>query len=112
MAAGIAKNMVLPLAFNSAPTSAGVPVQRSWPLSITATREARLNASSSRCSVRMTVVPNSRLSLLSVARKSEAAMGSSWLVGSSRIKTFGCRTITDARFKSCFCPPDSSVTER
>ena len=37
----------------------------------------------------MIVVPNSRLILPSVAKKSDAAMGSSWLVGSSRIRAFG-----------------------
>ena len=26
------------------------------------------------------------------------------------LRTEGCITITDARFKSCFCPPESSVT--
>ena len=110
MAAGMARNMAFPLAFSSAPTSAGVPVQRSVPLSMTATREAKEKASSRRCSVRMIVVPSSRLILPRVARKSDAAMGSSWLVGSSRMRTFGWSTMTDARFRSCFCPPDSSVT--
>jgi len=110
MAVGMAKNIAFPLDFNSAPTSAGVPVQSSLPPSMTATREAKENASSKRCSVRMIVVPSSRLILPRVAKKSDAAIGSSWLVGSSRISTFGCKTITDARFKSCFCPPDSSVT--
>ena len=80
------------------------------PPSMTATREANENASSKRCSVKRTVVPNSRLILPRVAKKSDAAIGSSWLVGSSKISTFGCKTITEARFKSCFCPPDSSVT--
>ena len=110
MAAGMARNIALPLDFNSAPTSAGVPVQRSLPSSMTATRDAKPNASSRRCSVRIIVVPSSRLILPRVAKKSDAAMGSSWLVGSSKISTFGCKTITEARFKSCFCPPDSSVT--
>ena len=77
---------------------------------MTATLEDRGNASSSRCSVKMMVVPSSRLILPSMARKSDAAMGSSWLVGSSRISTEGCIAMTDARLKSCFCPPDSSAT--
>ena len=57
-------------------------------------------------------VPSSRLILPSTARKSEAAMGSSWLVGSSRISTSGCMAMTEARFSSCFCPPDRSATSR
>ena len=68
--------------------------------------------SSSRCSVMSTVVPSSRLIFFTVLRKSEAAMGSSWLVGSSRISTSGCIAMMEARFKSCFCPPDSSATSR
>ena len=64
-------------AFLSVCEAAGVPVQRSLPLSMTATRDAKPNASSKRCSVRMIVVPSSRLILPSVAKKSDAAIGSS-----------------------------------
>ena len=106
----MARNMVCPLCRSCSPTSWGVPVQRSAPRSITATVVASGNASSSRCSVRRMVVPSSRLIFPSVARKSLAAMGSSWLVGSSRMRTEGCMAIMEARFKSCFCPPESSVT--
>ena len=77
MAAGMAKNIAFPLDFNSAPTSAGVPLQSSLPPSMTATRDAKENASSKRCSVRIIVVPSSRLILPSVAKKSDAAIGSS-----------------------------------
>ena len=38
-------------------------------------------------------------------------MGSSWLVGSSRIKTLGCMTITEASVSSCFWPPESWSTD-
>ena len=58
----------------------------------------------------ITVVPSSRLILRIVARNSLAAIGSSCEVGSSSTSTFGCIAITEARFKSCFCPPDSSST--
>ena len=68
--------------------------------------------SSRRCSVMSTVVPSSRLIFFTVFKKSEAAMGSSWLVGSSKIRTFGCMAMIDARFSSCFWPPDSSATSR
>ena len=37
-------------------------------------------------------------------------MGSSWEVGSSSMRTLGCMTIMEARFRSCFCPPESSLT--
>ena len=77
MAAGMAKNIAFPLDFNSAPTAAGVPLQSSLPPSMTATRDAKENASSKRCSVRIIVVPSSRLILPSVAKKSDAAIGSS-----------------------------------
>ena len=110
MAAGMARNIRWPMTLSRWPTSAGVPVHSSRPPSITATVVARGKASSKRCSGSRTVVPSSRLILPSTARKSAAAMGSSWLVGSSRISTSGCMAMTDARFKSCFWPPDSSVT--
>ena len=89
-----------------------MPVHSSCPRSITATAVARGKASSSRCSVSTTAVPSSRLIFPSTARKSEAAMGSSWLVGSSRISTSGCMAMTEARFSSCFWPPDSWETSR
>ena len=31
-------------------------------------------------------------------------------VGSSRRRTEGCMTMMEARLRSCFCPPDNSVT--
>ena len=33
------------------------------------------------------------------------------LVGSSKISTLGCMTMTEARLSSCFWPPDSSSTD-
>ena len=110
IAVGIDRNMEWPAPFRAPPTSSGVPVHNRRPRSITATRVASGKASSRRCSVRITVVPSSRLIRPMVARKSEAAIGSSWLVGSSRMSTLGCMAITDARFRSCFWPPESSVT--
>ena len=56
------------------------------------------------------VTPSSRLILRTVFRKSDAAMGSSWLVGSSRMSALGRMAIMDARFNSCFWPPDRSRT--
>ena len=56
-------------------------------------------------------MPSSRLMRPSVCKKSAAAMGSSWLVGSSKISTLGCMTMTEARLSSCFWPPDSSSTD-
>lgn len=38
---------------------------------------------------------------------SDAAIGSSWDVGSSNSSICGCMAITDARFSICFCPPES-----
>ena len=70
----------------------------------------KASASSSRCSERMIVVPSSRLILPRVERKSVAAIGSSWLVGSLRSRTEGSSAMTDAKFTSCFCPPESSAT--
>ncbi len=110
MAVGMARNIPCPAPFSAGPTSPGAPVHSSLPPSSTAAREARGKASSSRCSVRMTVVPSSRLIRPRTARKSEAAMGSSWLVGSSRISTEGCMAMTEARLSNCFCPPDRSET--
>ena len=112
IAAGIARNIPLPCSRRLRPTSSAVPQERILPCSMTATLPASGKASSSRCSVRRMVVPNSRLILPRTARKSDAAIGSSWLVGSSRISTFGCMTITAARFRSCFCPPESEATSR
>ena len=60
----------------------------------------------------ITVVPSSRLIFRTVFRKSEAATGSSWLVGSSRIRIWGCMAIMEARFNSCFCPPERMATSR
>ena len=68
------------------------------------------STSSSLCSVMMMVVPSSLLILTRHAMNSFAAIGSSWLVGSSSISTSGDRAMTDARFTICFCPPDSSAT--
>ena len=86
----------------------GVSAAMILPDSITTARSATGKMSSRRCSVMITVVPSSRLIFRTVFRKSEAAMGSSWLVGSSRISTSGCIAMTEARFRSCFCPPESS----
>ena len=47
-------------------------------------------------------VPSSRLILPSSAKKSAAAMGSSWAVGSSSTSTPGCIAMTEARLRSCF----------
>jgi len=44
--------------------------------------------------------------------KVRAAMGSSWLVGSSRMSTSGRMTTTDARLSICFWPPESAATSR
>ena len=82
------------------------------PPSITTARSAWGKMSSSRCSVMITVVPSSMLIFLTVFKKSDAAMGSSWLVGSSRISTSGCMAMMEARFKSCFWPPDRLTTSR
>ena len=59
-----------------------------------------------------TVVPSSVLIFRTVFRKSEAAMGSNWLVGSSRISTSGCIAMMEARFSSCFWPPERVATSR
>ena len=75
---------------------------------MTTTLSAITNASSSLCSESITVVPISLFILWIVLKNSEAAMGSSCAVGSSSIRSFGCMTITDARFTICFCPPESS----
>ena len=107
---GMAENMSLSAALSRAPTSLAVPVSKTRPRSMKTTFVDRASASSSLCSERMIVVPSSRLILPSVERKSVAAMGSSWLVGSSRRSTDGSSAITDAKFTSCFCPPESSAT--
>lgn len=101
---GIAENMSLPFALSRAPTSLAVPVSSTHPRSMKTTFVDKASASSSRCSERMIVVPSSRLILPSVERKSVAAIGSSWLVGSSRRSTDGSSAITDAKFTSCFLP--------
>ena len=107
---GMAENMSLPAAFRRLPTSLAVPVSRMRPRSRKTTLVDSASASSSRCSDRMIVVPSSRLIRPSVDKKSVAAMGSNWLVGSSSSSTDGSSAITEARFTSCFCPPDSSQT--
>ena len=112
MGTGMARNMGWFPAFRVCPTAAGVPVHSTRPRSSTATVSASGNTSSSRCSVRITVVPSSRWMRPTMARKSDAAMGSSWAVGSSRISTSGRRIITAARFSSCFCPPDREAVSR
>ena len=50
----------------------------------------------------MMVVRSSRLILRTVFRKSVAAIGSSWLVGSSRISTLGCMAMFLATGKLCY----------
>ena len=77
------------------------------PFSSSSTRSASANASSKRCSTSKIVMPISRFKRASVFKNSVAAIGSSWAVGSSKSRIFGCITSTDARFKSCFCPPES-----
>ena len=89
----------------SGASSARIP-----PFSITSTRSAYARTSSNRCSIKRIVVPSSALIFRSVARKSPAARGSSWEVGSSNTRRSGCIAITAARFRSCFCPPESSST--
>ena len=81
-------------------------VRRMRPPSITAVWSAMGRASSSRCSVSRMVVPSSRLIRSRAFRKEEAALGSSWAVGSSNSSRLGCIIMTAARFSSCFCPPD------
>ena len=108
--AEMARNIPWPLFFSCFPTCSGVPSPSRAPWSINRTRLHRGKTSSSRCSVMRTVVPNSRLIRPRVERKSVAAMGSSWLVGSSRTSTEGCIAMIAARFSNCFCPPDSSDT--
>ena len=63
--------------------SLGSPQVRTFPPSRIRSRSAMGSTSSSRCSVMTMVAPRSRWMRPRVARKSEAAMGSSWLVGSS-----------------------------
>ena len=104
MAAGMARNIALPLDFQLRAHFGG----RAGAKELAAVHDCHARCKGERFfqtvfGQRM-VVPNSRLILPRVARKSDAAMGSSWLVGSSRISTFGCKTITEARFKSCFLP--------
>ncbi len=53
-------------------------------------------------------MPNSSLSLFNNAINSDAAIGSRCDVGSSKISSLGCMTITDAKLSICFCPPDNS----
>ena len=89
----------------SGASSARIP-----PFSITSTRSAYARTSSNRCSIKRIVVPNSALIFRRVARKSPAARGSSCDVGSSNTRRSGCIAITAARFRSCFCPPESSST--
>ena len=109
MAAGMARNSSCPAVRSCAPTARGAPSARTAPPSSTTARSERGSASSSRCSESSTVVPSSRLTRASAARKSAAAMGSSCAVGSSKMSTSGCRVSTAARFKSCFCPPESDA---
>ena len=97
------------MTFSLPDTSRGAHEAITRPFSITVTLSATGSSSSKRCSAIMTVKDNSRFILQIVAINSEAAIGSSLLVGSSSIKIFGCITITEARFKSCFCPPDNSL---
>ena len=107
---GIAAKIGLSFSFKNAPTCRGPSAVSTFPSSMTTTRSEAWKISSSRCSVIRTVVRSSRLILRTVFKKSESAIGSSWLVGSSKISTSGCIAIIEARFNSCFCPPDSSVT--
>ncbi|MNI65354.1 hypothetical protein D3C73_1208610 [compost metagenome] len=58
----------------------------------------------------MTVTDISSFSRCSVWRNSRAATGSSCEVGSSSSSSLGCSSRTEARFSSCFCPPDNSCT--
>ena len=109
---GIAAKNGLPRSSSARATSSDVPSAVSRPCSSTAARSAIGSASSSRCSERITVTPSSRLRRCTVWRNSAAAMGSSWPVGSSSTSTSGCIAITDARFSSCFCPPESVSTLR
>ena len=109
---GMARNMGWFFSCKARASSRGVPAARMVPRSITAARLARGRASSRRCSVSRTVTPSSRLSLARTPRKSEAAIGSSWLVGSSRMRSSGSRVITAARLRSCFCPPEREATSR
>ena len=106
----MAANMSFFCRYSSLPMFLGVSSAITLPPSITMARSAWGKISSIRCSVMMTVVPSSRLILRTVFRKSEAAMGSSWLVGSSRISTSGCMAMMEARFSSCFCPPERLAT--
>ena len=53
--------------------------------------------------------PSSVLRRLSVLKNSFAAMGSRRDVGSSKISSDGATVITEARVRSCFCPPESKM---
>lgn len=59
------------------------------------------------CSAIMTVIPNSRFNLKIISVKDDALNGSSCETGSSSKRSSGDIIITEARFSSCFCPPES-----
>ena len=109
-AVGMAEKIAWPR--TAAAASCGAPAASSRPCSSTMRWSASGTASSSRCSDSRIVSPSSSLSLRSVCRKVLAAMGSSWLVGSSRMSTSGRMTTTDARLSICFWPPESAATSR
>ena len=82
----------------------------SFPSSNTKTLSAKSFTAPMSCSDIMIVVPKSLLILLSRCNSVSFAIGSSIEIGSSKIRTSGFATITEARFKICFCPPDNSPT--
>ena len=77
IATGIAPKIALAAFFNRSPTSLTLPVCVILPFSKTATLLATGSTSSNLCSVRITVIPNSLFTLVSIARKSDAEIGSS-----------------------------------
>ena len=110
MGVGMAQKRRLCSLRRRTPASSGAQHRRTAPFSITSSCPMYGHTSSSRCSVIRTVTPISRFSRATAARNSPAAMGSSWETGSSSSSTCGSITMTDARFNSCFCPPDSRWT--
>ena len=104
--------MGLPAARRASAAPAGLPWAATRPPSSTTHRSERGRAASSRCSLRSTAVPSSRFTRTRQSRNRPAETGSSWAVGSSSSSTLGSMAMTEARFSSCFCPPDRVSVSR
>ena len=90
-------------------SSDGAPSVSTRPPSIVTTLSATGKTSSSLCSVSRIATPSSLFMRCTACRRLLAARGSSMDVGSSRIRSLGPIASAEARFISCFWPPESSV---